>query len=337
MRKLQHISIHNFTLSNGKKTTLDLTYQVFGQALHTAPIVLINHALTGNSNIMGINGWWNDVVGDHNIIDTKTYTVLCFNIPGNGYDNKEENLITEYKSFTASDVAKIFEIALYTLHVDNIHTMIGASLGGGITWYLAINNPKLFENIVVIASHWKSDDWLIANTFIQDNILNNSNRPMEDARMHAMTFYRTATSFNQKFKGQKEAHFYAIENWLQYHGNTLKNRFQLASYKLMNHLLKTLEVAKSKEEFADKASKVTGHIHLVTINTDGLFLPDNNWETYIQLKPKKDNISISEIKSIHGHDAFLIEFDQLSKILTPIFKITTVKGIDSITYKQTAS
>ena len=337
MRKLQHISIHNFALSNGETTSLELTYQVFGQALHTAPIVLINHALTGNSNVTGINGWWNDVVGDQNIIDTQKYTILCFNIPGNGFDNKEENLINNYKDFTANDIAKIFEIGLYTLNIDTIHTVIGASLGGGITWHLAVNNPNLFENIVVVASHWKADDWLIANTFIQDNILNNSNRPMEDARTHAMTFYRTATSFNKKFEGQKEAHFYAVENWLQYHGNALKNRFQLSSYKLMNHLLKTIEVAKSNEEFTNKASKIAGHIHLVTINTDGLFLADNNWETYIQLKPKKENVSISEIKSIHGHDAFLIEFEQLSKILKPIFQLSTLKRIGLTKYKQTAS
>lgn len=337
MRKLQHISIYDFALSNGQTKSIDLTYQIFGQALHTAPIVLINHALTGNSNVIGINGWWNDVVGDQNIIDTQKYTILCFNIPGNGFDNKEENIINNYKDFTVNDIAKIFEIGLYTLNIDSIHTVLGASLGGGITWHLAVNNPNLFDNIVVVASHWKADDWLIGNVFIQDNILNNSNRPIEDARMHAMTFYRTATSFNHKFNNLKEANYYAIENWLQYHGNTLKNRFQLSSYKLMNHLLKTIEVTKTKEAFVSKASKISGQIHLITINTDGLFLSDHNWDTYIQLKPKKENISISEIKSIHGHDAFLIEFEQLSKILKPIFQYSNLNKEALTKYKQAAS
>ena len=47
--------------------------------------------------------------------------------------------------------------------------------------------------------------------------------------------------------------------------------------------------------------------------------PDENRETYQELKTIKENVFYHEIKSIHGHDAFLIEFEQLAKILEPIF------------------
>lgn len=78
---LQHINIPNFTTLSGNTQDLQLSYQLFGQELHTAPIVLVNHALTGNSNVTGDGGWWTDIVGDNKCIDTKKYTILAFNVP----------------------------------------------------------------------------------------------------------------------------------------------------------------------------------------------------------------------------------------------------------------
>jgi hypothetical protein len=51
--------------------------------------------------------------------------------------------------------------------------------------------PKLAQNF--IATDWKATDWLIAN-YLQEQILNNSKRPIEDARVHAMLCYRTPES-----------------------------------------------------------------------------------------------------------------------------------------------
>ena len=62
---LQHIKIKDFTTEASILISeMNLSYQVFGKKLGTAPVVLINHALTGNSNVAGKEGWWQDVVGD---------------------------------------------------------------------------------------------------------------------------------------------------------------------------------------------------------------------------------------------------------------------------------
>ena len=72
---MQHITIKNYrTESDVLNAELNLSYQVFGKPLGSAPIVLINHALTGNSDVAGDNGWWKDLVGEDKVIDTKVYT-----------------------------------------------------------------------------------------------------------------------------------------------------------------------------------------------------------------------------------------------------------------------
>ncbi|HER39885.1 MAG TPA: hypothetical protein ENO10_01555, partial [Salinimicrobium catena] len=57
----------------------------------------------------------------------------------------------------------------------------------------------------------------------------------------------------------------------------------------------------------------------IGIDTDLFFTSEENRETYRGLKKVKKQVSYSEIVSPHGHDAFLIEFGQLEKILAPIF------------------
>lgn len=332
MKNLKYIPIDNYVTKSGVKFSTQLSYQTFGKTLGEAPVVLVNHALTGNSNICGNDGWWSDLIGDDKCIDTTIYTVLAFNIPGNGYDDASENLIENYKDFTARDIAEIFAIGLQRLGIEQLFAIIGGSVGGGIAWELAASYPALCEHVIPIASDWKSTDWVIANCYIQDNILNHSSQPLYDARLHAMTLYRTPESFTEKFKRANSKNgFFNIESWLNHHGEVLNNRFQLSAYKMMNQILRTIDITKESDSFLEVASKITSDIHIITINTDLFFKADENWATYVELKSAKDNVTIGEIKSIHGHDAFLIEFNQLVALLRPIFKF---QKKSEISYKE---
>lgn len=322
MNALKYIELDYFELCGGKKVNLRLSYQVFGKPLGNNPIVLINHALTGNSQIIGKNGWWNDIVGKGKIIDTKIYTVLAFNCPGNGYGGIEESFVDDYKDFTARDIARIFSEGLCRLNIHHLYAIIGASVGGGITWELAALRPNLADYIVPIAADWKSTDWVIGNCYIQDEILNHSSQPLFDARLHAMTFYRTPESFSAKFKREKQRKdAFKIETWLAHHGEKLENRFQLSAYKMMNQILKTIDITKGRGTFIEVVRQITSHIHIITINSDLLFKSDENWNTFVELKSVKENVTIGELKSNDGHDAFLIEHQQLTKLLKPVFSL----------------
>ncbi|MDC1540570.1 alpha/beta fold hydrolase [Flavobacteriaceae bacterium] len=321
MRDLQKINL-DYTTKYGKTTSVELSYQVFGKPLHEAPIVMINHALTGNSNVTGKDGWWSPIVGSNKVIDTNVFTIVAFNIPGNGFDQSSNGLIENYKDFVARDIAEIFAIALDQLKINSLFAVIGGSVGGGLAWELAVLRPNLIEHLIPVAADWKSTDWLIANCHIQEQLLNNSSQPLVDARMHAMSLYRTPESFKAKFDRilQKDQDIFAVESWLNHHGKVLNERFQLAAYKMMNHVLKTIDITNGRGSFVEVASQIKSNIHIITINSDLFFKAKENWDTYVDLKPHKDNIYISEIQSIHGHDAFLIEYDQVQAILETVFK-----------------
>ncbi|PQJ31818.1 hypothetical protein BST92_07710 [Nonlabens arenilitoris] len=313
---LNHIKLPDFKLSSGKEQAVHVSYQIFGCQLHTAPIILINHALTGNSSVLD---WWSEIVGSGKVIDSNRYTVLSIDIPGNGFDEEVDHLIYNYQDWRLNDVARVFYQVLKELRVCYIHAGIGGSIGGCLLWEMTVTYPELFGTIIPIAADWKATDWIIANCHIQQRLLSNSIQPIEDARQHAMTFYRTAQSLRFKFNREISTDF-KVKLWLNYHGKSLKKRFTLPAYKLVNQLLATSNAAQKYDDNILKAiadSEVK--IRLIAINSDGLFIAQEDRETFELLRDYRD-IKYNEIDSIHGHDAFLIEHRQVNQILKKYLK-----------------
>lgn len=317
--ELKHILLENFeTVSGSKIKKIQISYQVFGKELGSAPVILVNHALTGNSLVSGINGWWSEIIGLEKPIDTSKYSVLCFNIPGNGFN---ENNFDFNLDLNLGDIALLFVKAIEQLKLAKLHAIIGGSIGGCLTWEMIALKNDLASIIIPVAADWKATDWLIANTFLQERILKNSRDPVIDARIHAMTFYRSPKSLNTRFTRTKnlDKNMYNVESWLIHHGEKLRQRFSLKSYLFMNKLLSSTDITRDGESFINKISKIKSSIHLISVDSDIFFLPNEDHETY--LIAKKNNLDITNhiIKSIHGHDAFLIETKQISDIFTKIF------------------
>lgn len=317
--ELKHILLENFeTVSGSKIKKIQISYQVFGKELGSAPVILVNHALTGNSLVSGINGWWSEIIGLEKPIDTSKYSVLCFNIPGNGFN---ENNFDFNLDLNLGDIALLFVKAIDQLKLAKLHAIIGGSIGGCLTWEMIALKNDLASIIIPVAADWKATDWLIANTFLQERILKNSRDPVSDARIHAMTFYRSPKSLNTRFTRTKnlDKNMYNVESWLIHHGEKLRQRFSLKSYLFMNKLLSSTDITRDGESFINKISKIKSSIHLISVDSDIFFLPNEDHETY--MIAKKNNLDITNhiIKSIHGHDAFLIETKQISDIFTKIF------------------
>lgn len=308
--ELNYINL-SYQTNSKKEYHISLSYQLFGKDLFTAPVILINHALTGNSAVSGEKGWWQQLVGENQIVDTNKYTVLCFNIPGNGYDNF---LIEDYEDFTASDIASLFLKGLEALQIKNLYAIIGGSLGGGIAWEMLAKQPALAEIFIPIACDYRTHDWLHAQCLVQKFLLNDKDEPLKKARIHAMLCYRTPQSLNDRFQNKynQEKQRLESEDWLVYHGNALNERFSLKAYRLMNHLLMNIN---ANEAALDK---IEARMHMISVDTDLFFPASEIRMCFEKLKEKNKNVSYHEIQSIHGHDAFLMEYQQLNNIIKNI-------------------
>jgi len=318
--ELKKIVIEDFETSSGNIfQSFQLTYQFFGKKLGNAPIILINHALTGNSLVCGKNGWWSEIVGIDKAIDLNRYTVLCINIPGNGFN---ENNFDYSLEFNLGDVAHLFIKVLEKLKISKLYAIIGGSIGGCLSWEMAAIKNDIADKIIPVASDWKANDWLLANTFLQDRILENSRDPVGDARIHAMLLYRTPESLNQRFSRSKniEKGIYNVESWLDHHAVKLHKRFSINSYKFLNKLLRSADITRDDFSLESIIKPSKSEIHIISVDSDIFFLPNEDKTTTSRLKKQDVKIKNHIIESFHGHDAFLIETKQISDIFIKILK-----------------
>ena len=319
MLEIRTISIKNFKTHSGAiYPKINLYYQQFGRQIGKAPIVLVNHSLTGDANLTGDGGWWTEIIGKGKIIDTDKYTILGFNIPGNGVKGQ---IFNKPEDFHTGDIASLFLLGLSNLKIKKLYALIGGSIGGGIAWEMAAISKDITKFLVPVAADWKANDWIIANTFLQKRIIENSKQPLQDARIHAMLTYRTPQSFENRFGRtlNKEQGIFNIESWLIYHGEKLQKRFQLKAYIMMNHLLSSINIERDGEIAINIIKNIKSEIHMVAIDSDLFFTPIEDQKTFNSCKKVKKNIYYHEIKSLHGHDAFLIESQSMEKILSKIF------------------
>ena len=315
---LPSIRISDFeTVQKQRLAPFPLAYEVFGQPLGSAPLILVGHALTANSTLVGEKGWWEPIVGPQKAIDTDRASVLCFNIPGNGYDgfffDNEDYL-------TATDIARIFILGLKALDISEVALFVAGSIGGGIAWSMIAQNEVRFKRFVPIATDWKSTDWVIAHCHIQERLLQEETEwGLKLARQHAMLTYRTPQSFDTRFQRERKSSKYAVESWLDYHGDALSARFHAKAYRHLNRILRQIDAVPEGQTFESVFAPVQTEFFVVSITSDLLFIPTEDDKTVNALRALGKPTDHFKIYSLHGHDAFLIEHDQVAAVIKGIW------------------
>ena len=105
---LKYIEVKNVQIYSGREVDFHLSYQNFGQDINQFPVVVVNHSLTGNSNVSGQNGWWKDLIGKNKLIDTDRFSVLAFNIPGNCFGKEKNEFLASKESLASENNAGIW-------------------------------------------------------------------------------------------------------------------------------------------------------------------------------------------------------------------------------------
>jgi len=304
---------------------VEIAWESYGQLNpERSNAILVCHALTGNQRAAGEEGWWGEVIGSGRAIDTDRWFVICSNVLG-GRDGSTgpcslnpaqgEPFGADFPEITLRDMVRAQRLLLDRLGVLRLASVVGGSMGAMQTLQWCIEYPDDLDSAVAIAAGGAHSAWSIAfNSIAREAIAlgqsgGDGEAGLRLARAIAMISYRGDRSFAERFgrRGGGAGREFAVQEWLDHHGQRLAARFDADTYVTLTQAMDAYDLG----PLSALHRGVRADLLTVGISSDVLY-PSHEVRRVAEAVP---GARYAEIESPHGHDAFLIEFDQLGALL----------------------
>lgn len=287
-----------------------------------------------NKMYKGKEGWWSPIIGPDKALDTNKYFVICTNVLGSCYGTSgpasidpitKEEIRLRFPEVTIRDIVRVQKELFDHLGINKIKFAIGGSLGGMQIIEWAIMFDGMIKSIMPIAASVAHSPWAIGlneasrNAILNDpewnegNYIEQPEKGLALARKIAMLTYRSYDSFDQKFGRHKSSNkdLFEVESYLNYQGNKISKRFDANTYLYLSKAMDNHDVGIGRGGIENALNLINCKTEVIGISSDVLYPANEQQKIASMIK----GATYSEIQSIHGHDAFLIEFRQLDKII----------------------
>lgn len=335
--------------------SVEVAYETYGTLnAAKSNAILICSPLTTDAHAAGWNspedrkpGWWDDMIGPGKAIDTHRYFVISSNMlggckgttgPGSIDPETGRHYGSAFPKITVEDMVGVQRLLVLKLGIDVLEAAVGGSMGGMQTLQWSISFPgKVRKCICIAAAAYVSAQALGFEIIGRKVIVNDPNfrggdyygdgeipgRGLAYARMIGHLTYLSAISMHEKFgrnrkEDRDEKRFetgFEVESYLNHQGDQFIRRFDANSYLhitwAMDHFDLPARYGNLDKAFAGTQSEFL----LVALSSDWHFYPEQTRELGRVLLNQKKIVSVVELDSPHGHDAFLLEVANLSQVI----------------------
>ncbi|KQQ95765.1 homoserine O-acetyltransferase [Leifsonia sp. Leaf325] len=325
--------------------------------------VLVLHALTGDSHVFGsasaghvTSGWWNGVVGPGRPIDTDRWFVVAPNLLGGCQGSTGPASLapdgaewgSRFPYLTIRDQVAAQVALADALGIERWGAVVGGSMGGMHALEWAITHPERVERLAVLAvPPALTADQIAANSLQLEAVRMDPNFRGGDyydgdegpatglalARRLAMLNYRSSSELNDRFARSWQSGIsplgdggrFAVESYLDFHGNRFVRRFDANSYITLVDAMNSHDVGRGRGGAASALSGITALTLVLGISSDRLF-PLAGQEVIARAVPNTlDGEHPVVIDSPFGHDGFLIEEDAVGRHLLRLLDATAAR------------
>ncbi|MEO6944245.1 MAG: homoserine O-acetyltransferase [Lacisediminihabitans sp.] len=311
--------------------------------------ILVLHALTGDSHLIGspgsghpTAGWWGGIIGPGKHVDTNKWFVVCPNMLGGcqgstgpaslASDGREWGARFPYLTIRDQVLAQVAFSDL--LGIGRWAAVIGGSMGGMHSLEWAVGHPDRMERVAIIAAPTISSADQIALNSVQIEAIKMDPR-FEDgdyyeaadgdgpyrglalARRMALLNYRSPSELNDRFQRSWQSSIsplgssgkFAVESYLDFHGNKFTRRFDANSYVTLVEAMNSHDIGRDRGGVSEALARVTAKSLVLGIDSDRLFPVEYQVLIASGLTANIDGGNAVIIHSPFGHDGFLIEDD----------------------------
>ncbi|MEU1412528.1 homoserine O-acetyltransferase [Streptomyces sp. NPDC005731] len=332
--------------------SMRLAFETWGRlAPDRSNAVLVLHALTGDSHVVGLAepghptpGWWNGLIGPGQALDTNRWFVLAPNVLGGCQGSTGPSSFTPegrhwgcaFPFLTQRDQVAAEAGLADALGIDHWALVIGGSMGGMRALEWAVSHPERTRALLLLATTAAASAEQIAWTNIQLHAIRSDQHwPGGDyhdaapglgphtglglARRLAHITYRSEPELQARFgrtpqgtENPWNGGRYQVESYLDHHADKLVRRFDAGSYVTLAEAMNSHDLGRGRGGTRAALGRVTAKTLVAGVDSDRLY-PLSQQAELANGIPTADHVR--RIESPYGHDGFLIEVEQVAALV----------------------
>ena len=325
----------------GALPALRVAYETWGVlAPDGGNAVLVEHALTGDSHVVGpagpghpTPGWWAGLVGPGAALDTDRFFVVCANVLGGCQGTTGPSSAapdgrpwgSRFPELTIGDQVRVEAALADALGIRRWAAVVGGSMGGmrALEWAVAL--PDRVDALFFLASGAVATADQIGTQTTQQAAVRADRRwaggdyPLGEgpadglgvARRIAHLTYRSAFELGERFGTtvQDDGRF-AVASYLEHHAAKLAHRFDAGSYVVLTEAMNSWDVGRGRGGLTGALARVSARTVVAGVDSDRLYPLALQREVADGL-----GVPLHVVSSPYGHDGFLIETGAVGDLL----------------------
>lgn len=339
--------------AGGALPAVRMAYQTWGRLdADAGNAVLVLHALTGDSHVVGASGpghptpgWWDGLIGPGRPIDTDRYYVVAPNVLGGCQGSTGPSSTapdgrawgSRFPFITVRDQVAAEAALASRLGIHRWALVLGGSMGGMRALEWGVTHPERVARLLVLASApyatadqigWcspqlaaiRGDESFHGGDYYDEGDGLGPRDGLGVARQIAHATYRSGLEMDLRFGRSPQpgeqplggGGRYAVESYLEHHAGKLIGRFDANSYVVLTEAMNSHDVGRGRGGVTAALGRVQARTVVASVDSDRLY-PTRLSEEIASGIPGCP--PVVELRSPYGHDGFLVEVEAVGRLV----------------------